>query len=151
MSAPDAVVMDEAERDEFLGSGGVGTLSFATDEDDAGPPHSVPVSYGYDEQEAVFYFRLAVGSDSEKPPLGGRPVTFVTYDTVDGDWQSVVAAGELEATTDAGIATETLDGLSRVGIPLVDVFGQPTADVQFEFYRLAPTTLTGRKESSPEV
>lgn len=151
MSAPDAVVMDEAERDEFLGDGGVGVLSFGTDTGEAGPPHSIPVSYGYDDQEAVFYFRLAVGSESDKPPLEHRAVTFVTYDTVDGDWRSVVASGELEETTDDGIATETLEGLSRVGIPLMDVFGQPTADVQFEFYRLAPAELTGRKESSPEV
>ncbi|SHG94728.1 pyridoxamine 5'-phosphate oxidase family protein [Halobaculum gomorrense] len=152
MSAPDAVTMDDAERDEFLGSGGVGVLSLGSGDggtDD--PPHSVPVSYGYDERETTFYFRLAVGGDSRKPPLDDRAVTFVSYDTVDGRWHSVVASGSLERTTDDDISTETLAGLDRVGIPLVDIFGRPTADVQFKFYRLVPDSLTGRKESSPDV
>ncbi|GAA0203286.1 pyridoxamine 5'-phosphate oxidase family protein [Halobaculum roseum] len=151
MSAPDAVTMDDDERDEFLGTGGVGVLSLAPDDGADEPPHSVPVSYGYDGRKETFYFRLAVGSDSEKPPLADRAVTFVTYDTVDDRWHSVVASGRLEGTTDDEISTESLAGLDRVGIPLVDAFGRPTADVQFEFHRLVPDSLTGRKESSPEV
>jgi nitroimidazol reductase NimA-like FMN-containing flavoprotein (pyridoxamine 5'-phosphate oxidase superfamily) len=142
--------MDDAERDEFLGTGGVGVLSLRSDDADEAP-HSVPVSYGYDERENTFYFRLAVDGDSEKPPLADRAVTFVTYDTVDDRWHSVVASGRLTETTDESISTESLAGLDRVGIPLVDIFGRTTADVQFEFYRLVPNSLTGRKESSPEV
>ncbi|MFC6784707.1 pyridoxamine 5'-phosphate oxidase family protein [Halobaculum halobium] len=151
MSAPDPVTMDDDERDEFLGAGGVGVLSLHAERDGEQPPHSVPVSYGYDGHEETFYFRLAVGSDSEKPPLADRAVAFVTYDTVGDQWHSVVASGRLERTTDGDISTETLAGLNRVGIPLVDIFGRPTADVQFEFYRLVPDSLTGRKESSPDV
>ncbi|MFC7068629.1 pyridoxamine 5'-phosphate oxidase family protein [Halobaculum lipolyticum] len=151
MDTPDAVTMSDAERDEFLGDGGVGVLSFATDADESGAPHSVPVSYGYDGVENAFYFRLAVGADSEKPPLPDRPVTFVTYDDVDDVWHSVVAAGRLVPTDDDAVATAALEGLSRVGIPLVDAFGRPTAEVQFEFYRLDPDSLTGRREASVEV
>ena len=151
MSAPDPVTMDDAERDEFLGVGGVGVLSLSHENGEYEPPHSVPVSYGYDEHEETFYFRLSVGADSEKPPLTDRAVTFVTYDTVDDQWHSVVASGRLERTTDSDISTESLAGLDRVGIPLVDIFGRPTADVQFEFYRLVPDSLTGRRELSPEV
>ncbi|MFC7138148.1 pyridoxamine 5'-phosphate oxidase family protein [Halobaculum litoreum] len=109
------------------------------------------MSYGYDDVANAFYFRLAVDSDSEKPPLPDRPVTFVTYDEVDDAWHSVVASGRLVATDDSEVATDALEGLSRVGIPLVDVFGRPTADVQFEFYRLDPDSLTGRREASVEV
>ncbi|QZX99191.1 pyridoxamine 5'-phosphate oxidase family protein [Halobaculum rubrum] len=151
MSAPEAVTMDDAERDEFLGTGGVGVMSLASENGADEPPHSVPVSYGYDGREETFYFRLAVGADSEKPPLTDRPVTFVTHDTVDDRWHSVVASGRLESTSDSDVATESLAGLDRVGIPLVDIFGRSTADVQFEFYRLDPDSLTGRKESTPEV
>ena len=151
MDTADAVTMDDAERDAFLGDGGVGVLSFATDEDEAGAPHAVPVSYGYDDVESAFYFRLAVGRDSEKPPLADRPVTFVTYDEVDGVWHSVVASGRLVATDDDEIGTDALAGLSRVDIPLVDAYGRPTTEVQFEFYRLDPDSLTGRRSSSPEV
>jgi nitroimidazol reductase NimA-like FMN-containing flavoprotein (pyridoxamine 5'-phosphate oxidase superfamily) len=149
MTVPDSVAMDDDERDAFLGDGGTGVISFPTDGDEA--PHSIPVSYGYDTAEETFYFRLAAGEGREKSDLLDRSVSFVTYGTTDGTWQSVVAEGRLEETTDASIATETLEGLERVRIPLVDIFGQPPADVPFKFYRLAPESLTARKESSTSV
>lgn len=55
MSAPDPVTMDDAERDVFLGVGGVGVLSMVHENGADDPPHSVPVSYGYDEREETFY------------------------------------------------------------------------------------------------
>lgn len=76
-----------------------------------------------------------------------RAATFVTYGREDG-WRSVVASGRLEETTEETIATETLDGLDRVDIPLVDVFDRPTRTVSFEFFRLVPGEITGRKESA---
>lgn len=53
-----SVAMGAKRRDEFLGRGGTGVLSLSTDE---GPPHAVPVSYGYESAETIFYFRLAAG------------------------------------------------------------------------------------------
>ena len=141
--------MDEEERDAFLDDGGTGVMSLSSMGDER--PHSVPVSYGYDPLESTFYFRLAVDSASEKGDLADRAVTFVTYGQQNDTWQSVVAGGRLEATTTESIATETLQGLERVHIPLVDIFGRPPRDVQFEFYRLVPDELTGRKESSTAV
>ena len=87
-----------------------------------GPPHAIPVSYGYDAVETTFYFRLAVGPDSRKDDVEGRPVSFVVHGQEGGNWRSVVAEGRLERTTDEAIATETLQGLDRVRIPLFDVF-----------------------------
>lgn len=147
MSDTEIVRLDDDERDELLGTGGTGVLSLSTPE--AESPHSFPVSYGYDETEETFYFRLAMESDSEKGELTERPVAFVTYHQTDDEWQSVVAKGVLESTGDEDIATDTLAGLERVTIPYVDIFGEPLEDVSFEFYRLAPTTLTGRKETQP--
>jgi nitroimidazol reductase NimA-like FMN-containing flavoprotein (pyridoxamine 5'-phosphate oxidase superfamily) len=137
--------MDADERDSFLGTGGTGVISFPNSDD--GPPHSVPVSYGYDQSEGVFYFRLAVGSDSDKRDAAGSSVTFVVYGQQEETWRSVVARGRLEETSEASVATESLEGLQRVHIPLVDIFGRPTKDVPFEFYRLAPDEVTARKES----
>lgn len=138
--------MDADERDAFLGNGGTGVISFPSPNGES--PHSVPVSYGYDSTETTFYFRLAVGSDSDKGDVAGRHVTFVVYGRQDDDWQSVVAKGRLEATTEPSIATESLQGLQQVHIPLVDIFGRPVRDVPFEFYRLVPEEITARKESS---
>ncbi len=137
--------MGDDERDEFLGRSGTGVLSLSTGADDS--PHSVPVSYGYDPVEAVFYFRLAVGAGSEKADPTDRGVTFVTYGERDGRWMSVVGSGRLVSTTDESISAESLAGLERTGrIPIVDVFGEPTSQVEFELYRLDPDRITGRVE-----
>lgn len=149
MSDTDATAMDDEERDAFLGTGGTGVISFPSSGDQS--PHSVPVSYGYDETETAFYFRLAVGPDSDKDDVAGRSVTFVIYGQRDGKWQSVIAKGRLEETTEASVATESLEGLQKVHIPLVDIFGRPVKDVPFEFYRLVPEEMTSRQESTTAV
>ena len=142
--------MSQDERDAFLGAGGTGVLSLSVASDD--PPHSVPVSYGYDSSSEAFYFRLAVSDDSGKGELADRPATFVTYGRPDDDrWQSVVASGRLEATTEASIAIESLEGLRRVDLQYVDIFGQPLGTVEFEFYRLAPERIGTRRESDTGV
>lgn len=141
--------LDADERDAFLGRGGTGVISFATDEET--PPHSVPISYGYDAETTTFYFRLAVGKGHTKAALVDRPVTFVVYGEADSGWESVVAAGRLEATDTEGIEAETLDGLDRVHIPIVDIFDASVRTVSFEFVRLVPDKLTGRKESAGGV
>ena len=137
--------MSEDERDAFLGAGGTGVLSLSAGNDE--PPHSIPVSYGYDNAAGEFYFRLAVAPDSEKGELGDRPATFVTYGDPEDRWESVVARGRLESTTEDSIAIETLEGLRGVELQYVDIFGQPLRTVSFEFYRLAPETLGTRRES----
>lgn len=149
MSDTESMAMDADERDAFLGTGGTGVISFPSPGDE--PPHSVPISYGYDRSETTFYVRLAVGPDSDKGDVAGRPVTFVLYGQRDEDWRSVIVKGRLEETTEASAATESLEGLQHVHIPLVDIFGQPVKDVSFEFYRLVPDEMTSRKESSTAV
>jgi nitroimidazol reductase NimA-like FMN-containing flavoprotein (pyridoxamine 5'-phosphate oxidase superfamily) len=142
MSEDSPVEMDSDGIDEFLGTGGTGVLSLS---EDGAAPHSVPVSYGYDAAERVFYFRLAVGPDSEKGDVTDRPGTFVTYRDGDG-WESVVACGRLESVEEADAPTEALAGLGRVDIPLVDAFDSAVRHVEFAFVRLDPDDLTGRRE-----
>jgi nitroimidazol reductase NimA-like FMN-containing flavoprotein (pyridoxamine 5'-phosphate oxidase superfamily) len=141
--------MSEDERDAFLGAGGTGVLSLSTERDE--PPHSIPVSYGYDSSAGAFYFRLSVAPDSEKGDLSDRPATFVTYGESDDRWQSVVARGRLESTTEESVAIETLEGLHGVDLQYVDIFGQPLRTVSFEFYRLAPETIGTRRESHTDT
>ena len=97
MEGSDPHQLDAADREAVLGRGGVGVLSFSTSATD--PPHSVPVSYGYDDETDALYFRLAVGSNGAKGDLRDRPATFVTYRGEEDDagpWESVVARGRLE-------------------------------------------------------
>jgi len=142
MSEDSPVEMTPEEVDTFLGTGGTGVLSLSG-EDDA--PHSVPVSYGYDANERTFYFRLAVGPDSEKGEVTDRPVTFVTYREEDG-WESVVARGRLESIEEVDAPNEALAGLGRVEIPLVDAFDSAVRHVDFAFVCLDPDDTTGRRE-----
>ena len=138
-------------RDDFLGHGGTGVISFGAGEDAS--PHTVPVSYGYDPTETNFYFRLASDRDSGKGEVAGRPVTFVTYGRHEqrDRWVSVVAKGSLERVDTEGISTETLSGLERVDIPIVDTFDRPVEEVSFEFVRLVPDELTARRELRADV
>lgn len=140
-----SVEMDDSERDAFLGTGGVGVLSLSTTSGDA--PHSLPVSYGYDAADPAFYFRLAVAPDSEKGDLGDRPASVVVHGQFEGSWASVVAKGRLQATDEAAVGTDALQGFEHVHIPLVDIFGRPVRDVPFEFYRLVPEEFTARQET----
>ncbi len=145
------VHMDETECVELLERKRTGVISLATRPEE--PPHSLPVSFGYDTVESTFYFRIADTRDSEKGDLHDRAASFVVYDhgSETEQYRSVVAQGILEETTDEGIATETLDGLERVSIPFVDIFGDPPSEVDFTFYRLVADQLTGRKESPTEL
>lgn len=149
MADSETTAMDEAERDAALGDGGTGVVSFGTGEGEA--PHSIPVSYGYDSADGIFYFRLAVGPESEKRDVLDDPVSFVVYDSGDDGWWSVVVTGTLERTTEEGIETETLRGLERVNIPLVDIFGRPPGEVPFEFFRLVPEEWGARKETKTRL
>jgi nitroimidazol reductase NimA-like FMN-containing flavoprotein (pyridoxamine 5'-phosphate oxidase superfamily) len=75
MSQDRPITLTDEQRDEFLGNGGTGVISLSAGD---APPHSVPVSYGYDSSTETFYLRLGVGTNSTKTELEGRQVTFVT-------------------------------------------------------------------------
>ena len=140
----ESIEVDDTELDTLLGTGGTGVLSFAAEEDES--PYAVPVSYGYDATERNFYFRLATDDDSPERSLGKKAVTFVTYNQDEGVWWSVVAQGVLEPVDERTGDTDILAGLESVDIPYVDIFGQPLHEVGFDFYRLVPVELSGRKE-----
>ena len=143
MTETNSIQLSDDERDELLGNGGTGVISFSTATDEY--PYALPVSYGYDQAEGTFYFRLTEG-EKTKEELHRRLTSFVTYREIDDTWQSVVAVGQLQETTEDEIATRTLQGLERVSIPYVDIFGMPMGDVEFTFYLLDPAEITGRKE-----
>jgi len=150
MGTTHTVELDEGERDEFLGTGGTGVLSFAAGIDQS--PYSLPVSYGYDATDATFYFRLGFVADSRKEDVvdDRRRVSFVTYDESESRWHSVVATGRLEEVTESAIESDAMQGLGRVEIPLVDVFERETESVTFRFFRLEPETVSGRREAAAD-
>lgn len=144
-----AVRLDQSELEAFLGRGGTGVLSFDTP--DREPPYSLPVSYGYDPESDHFYFRLSFGPDSGKPDLDEtRAVSLVVADETEEGWRSVVAVGTLERVDEVDVSTGILEELRRVHIPMVDAFETDPRALDFEFVRLIPESLTGRKPARSE-
>lgn len=140
------VQLPEDERNEFLGTGGVGVLSFGTEPDE--PPASLPVSYGYDAAEGQFYFRLSVPPGSSKAELVDEPVSFVAFDDRDDGWRSVVATGTLEELSELPAESAAVQGMWAVDIPTVEIFDRPRSEVTFHDFRLVPERITGRKETT---
>lgn len=141
--------MTESEVDEFLGRGGTGVISFAAATDT--PPVSIPVSYGYNEDNGTIYFRLSVPPGSRKAELVDRRVSFVTYAETDDAWRSVVVTGQLEGTEDVPYASTTVQGMWGIEIPRVDIFERPREELTFRDFYLVPETLTGRKETHSKL
>ncbi|ADD07279.1 FMN-binding domain protein (plasmid) [Natrialba magadii ATCC 43099] len=136
------------ERDEFLGSGGTGVLSFATEKNE--PPVSIPVSYGYNEDESVLYFQLSFTPGGRKHDLIDRHVSFVVHDETPDGWHSVVATGQLAELSDKPYESSIVQGMWAIDLPRVDIFEQPREDVTFESYYLDPDRVSGRKEVATE-
>lgn len=120
MSNTTANELAETERDARLGTGGTGVLSFCPL--DNNPPHSVPVSYGYETTDPAFYFGLSAAPESAKARLLPCAVTFVVHGRTDGNWWSVVAKGELTETTQSEISTETLRGIQHTHTSILTTF-----------------------------
>ncbi|AAG19882.1 MULTISPECIES: pyridoxamine 5'-phosphate oxidase family protein [Halobacterium] len=149
MTDTTAVHLEPDDRDAFLAPGGTGVLSFGRE--DAGPPHSLPVSYGYDPDTESFFFRLSYGDDTDKPDPETTPldVSFVVHDEADHGWCSVVAHGRLQPTDADAISTTALSALRRVDIPLLDTFDRPLVETEFLFFRLHPDAITARADAPP--
>lgn len=143
-----SVRMSTEERNEFLGRGGTGVISFDTSGD--GPPYARPISYGYDAETGYFYFRLAVDpEDTGRAELidEDREISFVTYDETDRGWRSVIATGRLEEITESALDPTVAEAMQRVKIPFVDVYDSHPLLLEFRFFRLTPDEVTGQREA----
>ncbi|MXV63919.1 pyridoxamine 5'-phosphate oxidase family protein [Natronorubrum sp. JWXQ-INN-674] len=139
------VQLPEDDRDEFLGTGGTGVLSFATDDDE--PPASLPVSYGYVPDVEHFYFRLSFPPGSDKDAVVDNPVSFVVHDETDDGWRSVVSTGQLEELTEMPVESAAVQRMWAVTIPTVEIFDRPRSEIPFHDFRLVPESITGRMEA----
>ncbi|RQG91475.1 pyridoxamine 5'-phosphate oxidase family protein [Natrarchaeobius halalkaliphilus] len=137
------VQLTDRERTAFLGTGGTGVLSFGTESTD--PPASLPVSYGYFDDDQAFYFRLSFPEGTTKDDVIENPVSFVTHGETDDGWRSVIATGTLEELGEFPHESVEVQGMWAVDIPKVDVFDRPRDEIPFHDFRLDPERLTGRK------
>ena len=141
---PGAVALDDDAVDEFLGPGGTGVLALAG----ADESYAIPVSYGFDAEERTFYLRLAFGPESAKRSFVATTdlASLVVHDDTPDGWTSVVARGTLAEVTEASLSGVVSRAVRTMEIPFVEIYDRPARELDFQLYRLAPDSLTGRRE-----
>lgn len=90
--------LDEPEIDDVLTALGVGVLSMSAE----GVPYGVPLSFGYDGDDSLYFVFLGATTELRKETYAERSdvASFTTFDLdPDGSWRSVVVAGPLERIT----------------------------------------------------
>jgi len=139
-----AVVMDREAIDELLGTGGVGVLALAEEND----PYAVPVSYGYDAEVGDVYLRLGFGEESEKERYLASSERVALVVTAEGDrgWASVVVRGPLSEVPEASIDGTVVEAIRSIDIPFFTIYEEPAQDLEYQLYRLPPEEITGRRE-----
>jgi len=138
--------MDGAEITEYLDSHWRGVLCFGTP--DGG--HGTAVSFAYDAKTRKLYFRLAGGPDDRKPSFvdDGERVTLVSYDRTDGDHETVVAEGRLEAVAESALGSTVRQSVEDLKLPTVGVFGQSSDHEAFRLVSLDIDSVSGRREAA---
>ncbi|MFC4543902.1 pyridoxamine 5'-phosphate oxidase family protein [Halosolutus amylolyticus] len=135
--------MTDAEIDEFLGHRETGVLSLARDND----PYAIPISYGYDEENRVFYMRLVSTPDSEKREfLASTPQSrLVIYDEAESTYRSVIATGTLARIEPNDLTPDQIAQYGDAKRPLFEIWAEGKDTLNIELYRLDPETLEGRR------
>ena len=87
--------MDDAEIDDLLTEAGMGVLSMSAE----GVPYGVPLSFGYDGDETLYFLFLLFGEESRKQTLCDRAdrARLLAYSAESmHDWRSVIVTGTVE-------------------------------------------------------
>lgn len=135
--------MTDAAIDQFLARHETGVLSLARTDD----PYAIPISYGYDDENRVFYMRLVSTPESEKRQfLDAAPsARLVIYDEQDSSYRSVIATGTLENIPPAELTAEQIAQYGDARRPLFEIWAQQKDELDIELYRLTPDSINGRR------
>lgn len=136
------VEMSDEETDAFLGAHETGVLSLARGDD----PHSIPISYGYDAADRLFYMRSVSTPDSEKRRFfeDESAARLVVYDDNEATYRSVIATGRLVRIDPDDLTVEDIQQYGSAKRPLFEIWPQPKGELDIDLYRLEPESVTGR-------
>ncbi|MEY7850557.1 pyridoxamine 5'-phosphate oxidase family protein [Natrarchaeobius sp. A-rgal3] len=135
--------MTDAEVDAFLARHETGVLSLArTDE-----PYAIPISYGYDGDDRLFYMRMVSTPESEKRTfLESDPgARLVVYDERESTYRSVIATGTLENIPPSELTPDQIAQYGDAKRPLFEIWAEGKRDLDIELYRLTPESVNGRR------
>lgn len=113
----------------------------------AGDPYAVPISYGFEPDDRVFFFRLVSTPESDKRRfLTTSPrCRLVVYEEEPPIYRSVLAGGRLEVVERDDLTSERIAQYGRAKRPLFEIWAEPTADLEVQLFRLAPADISGRR------
>ena len=89
------IEMNDAGIDEVLTETGIGVLSMS----EGGEPYGVPLSFGYDGNDRLYFVFLGASTELRKEAYAEQAsvASFTTFDVdPDGSWRSVIVAGPLD-------------------------------------------------------
>jgi uncharacterized protein len=145
MSLAEETEMTEAEIDAFLSRHETGVLALADDD----TPYAIPISYGYNADEQVFYMRLVSTPESEKRQfLASSPHgRLVVYEETDSGttYRSVVAVGSLEEIAPSDLTAAHVEQYGAAKRPLFEIWGESKQDLNIQLYEFSPAKLSGRR------
>lgn len=92
------MTLAEPAIDDVLRDVGVGVLSMSAD----GVPYGVPLSFGYDGTDRLYFVFLGATSELRKETYAEQSdmASFTTFDiNADGSWRSVIVSGSIDRIT----------------------------------------------------
>jgi len=129
---------------------GIGVLAMVDNEQ----PYAIPMSFGYDADQAVFPMQWGSGYDGRKNEvIESNPNVSLTVYEQDTEkesiWRSVVITGELYEIPDKQEqqAYASLAANAKFALDL-SVWGIPFEDVEFRLFGLDTKNCTGREFST---
>lgn len=143
MLLDEETLLSDSEIDSMFGRHETGVLSLARE----GEPYAVPISYGYDAEERLFYLRLVSSPESEKREFlsSPSPARLVVYEEDDPVYSSVVATGSLDEISRDELTVEHLEQYGEAKRPLFEIWGNSLPELTVRLYRLDPDELSGRR------
>lgn len=143
MSLDKETELSKEETDTLLSHHETGVLSLAR----SGDPYSIPISFGYNATERLFYLRLVSTPESEKRQfLSSSPsARLVVYEESDPIYRSVVATGELEEISRDELTVDHIEQYGEAKRPLFEIWGDSRPELKVQLYQLAPNELSGRR------
>jgi nitroimidazol reductase NimA-like FMN-containing flavoprotein (pyridoxamine 5'-phosphate oxidase superfamily) len=134
--------LSAAETDRLLAQHETGVLSLAAED----VPYAIPVSYGYDADERLFYLRLVATPGSEKAQfLDGDPRARLVVQESEGDsYHSVIATGRLVEIPREELTVADVEQYGDAEPPLFEMWGRDKRGLDVDLYVLDPGEITGR-------
>lgn len=131
------------EIDAFLGRNETAVVALAREDE----PYAIPISYGYDADQRVFFLRLVSTPESEKRRfLASSPrARLVVYESDDDVYRSVVASGRLEEIPREELTVEHVEQYGDTKRPLFEIWGESRKELDVQLYTFDPDELNGRR------